>query len=625
MKKIICLILSFILLLSAINISVFATENTMQTEDVEDFCEGLTEMVNDYADSGFVTPDSSVIEETTAELGEETEINFCSRLIVQSDNKINTYNAIDVVSGFSNFYILQFKNEEDTNYAYEQYKADENIISVSYDVFYKAMQSILDDHKPPILTYEEYKNAWYLNNTGMDLVLNEYSNKNLPEVVIAVLDTGFDLNSQYLQDRIIRTYYNGSGEGDENVEQDYFDHGTKVASVIANSTPDNVKIANYKIGTSEGKTSAVSVATAILQAIADDIKIINCSFSLYSDQALLEEAIDFAYENNCFVFVSSPNQAGNISICNSNVMLRSGKTITVSSSNIKHEPSCSTRGKFIDVLAPGEDMEVIALNNNITTAQGSSFSTSFMASVAAIHCSVYPHLSFSERFRMLKNSGDEINRDYSTNYYGSGIVNALKLFKLDTVQNPIFSTTEEKVVGKVVLEIYAEEGADIYYTTDCTYPSKNNGNLYKEPIEIYDESVKFTAVAYKDGRRSNYVFQNVCSFVEGTNEMFEINEYGVVTKYSGNVKYLKIPEVIKGITVKEISYFSGFDTAEILGVILPDTVKYFGCTDLDDGSNKYNRPILGDEQIGAFTGSETLEFIAGKGIKVIGYYGVANT
>ncbi len=622
MKKIISLILTFTLFFSIFNISVYAVENTTNEEDVEDFCEELTEMVNDYADSEFVTPDSSVIEETTAELGEETEINFCSRLIVQSDNRINTYNAIDVVSGFSNFYILQFENEKDTNYAYEQYKADENIISVSYDVSYNAFNAVTEDSNEEVasLTYEDYKNAWYVNSTGINLAIDKCKNKNSQEIVVGVIDTGIDLNSAYLQERIVRTYFNSSGENKETSEQDYYGHGTMVSSVIMNCTPSNVKIANYRCGTKSGQLATTAATSAILKAIEDGVKIINCSFGLTTGRTLLEEVIDYAYTNNCYIIVAAGNNTGNISVLNGDALTNSNKTITVGANNNSHTPSGWTGyGEPIDVLAPGENITVISFNDEVLEVSGTSLSAPFLGGLLAMHILLYPQYSFQERMRIMKNSGEGTREKYVENYFGSGIINILELFKLDTLQKPIFNIIKENNIGKVLLEIYAEDDTDIYYTTDYTYPSPTNGTLYTKPIEIYDDTVMVTAVSYKNNLRSNYASQKIRSFVLGTNDMFEVNEEGVITNYSGNVKYLKIPEKINGITIKDISFFSGFDTAELLGVILPDTVEYLGWT-LD----AYQRAISGEEQIGAFDSNKTLQFIGGKGIKVIGYYGVAN-
>lgn len=614
MKKTISLILSFSLIFSIFNITVYAVENTTNEDDVEDFCEGLTEMVNDYTDSGFVTPDSSVIEETTAELGEETEINFCSRLIVQSDNKINTYNAIDVVSGFSNFYILQFENEKDTNYAYEQYSKDENIISVSYDVSYNALEAITESTTKA--TYNEYKNAWYLNNTGLNVVLEKYKNKKLPQIIIAVVDTGYDFNNIYFNDRIIKTNYNNTGEYDKNSEQDYGGHGTMVTSIIMNCSTDNVKVANYRVIKSDGTISSITLAAAgILKAINDGVNIINCSFSAFGADNLFNEVIKYAYESECTIFSSAGNENVDIERLYAHPLNTSEYTVTVGAHDKLHIPVApSVKGKFIDVLAPGENVPVIHLNNIVGYANGTSFSAPFMAAVFAMYCTTQTLKPFSERFRIIKNSGDGTFEKYCTNYFGSGNINALKLFNFDTVKEPTFSHNEFKYDGPVSLELCTEEGAQIYYTTDGTYPTKTNGMLYTTPIKFENTEIRIRAIAYKDKEQSNCVTKTFVSTIIGTDDMFKITENGIITNYLGNIEYLTIPEKIQGITVLEINT-SAFQSEILKAVVLPNSMEFLGGT-----FDYYNRVLMGDEQMEPFYDCNNLKYIWGNNIKVLGYY-----
>lgn len=622
MKKTVSYILCISLLASMICIPVSAIEEVVVSESIEEFCEGINEMVNEYSDSEFVTPYFIQEEQVIEKVEEDLELNYCSRLIVQSDKPINIYNAVDVVSGFFNFYILQFENEEDTNYAYGQYSKDENIISVEYDISYNAVTLTTEEDSTTTneLTYEDYKNGWYLESTGMDLVLEKYKEQISPKIVVAVIDSGVDLNNTYLQDRIIPTGFNNAGDGDEKSEQDYLGHGTAVTSVIANCTTPNIKIANYRCIKSDGTIDSYSLAcSAIIQAVNKGADVINCSFGCYGNFELFDQTLEYAWNVSCPVFSSAGNYGGDIQFLQGSPLTSSDYMITVGASTQFNAPANFTNyGKYVDVLAPGSSMPLITLSNKIGLYSGTSFASPFMASVYAMVYATHQTMPFEERIRRVKNCGSGTDEQYVTDFFGSGIVNPLKLFDLDTVEEPVFSYEDGKYIGEITLELSTEEGADIYYTTDYSYPSPTNGLLYTEPITIYDDSVKIRAVAYKNGNRSNYVFKKYCSVVLGTDDMFSVNENGVITEYKGNVKYLKIPEVINGITTKEISSFSGFDKAELYGVILPDTVEYLGWT-----MDYYDRPLTTDEQIGAFNDNTTLDFIVGKGIKVIGYYGVS--
>lgn len=624
MKKTISSILCISLLASMFYVPVLATEEVVVSENIEQFCEDVNEMVTEYSDSEFVTPEFIEEEQTTANTNEELEINYCPRLIVQSDEPINTYNAVDLVSGFSNFYIVQFENEEDTNYAYEKYLNDKNIISVEYDISYDALLGTTEEETEEEIdfTYEDYKNGWYLESTGMDLVLEKYKDQNLHEVVVAVLDTGVDLNCEYLQDRIIRTGFNSSDDNTNDSEQDYSitSHGTMVSSVIANCTTDNVKIANYRCINSDGVIPSVTcITTAILQALKNGADVINCSFGYNnSDSKLLTETLKTAYKEDCAIVVAAGNSPSNLERWTATPLEVSGYTLVVGSNDKYNVPSGFTAyGKPIHILAPGEDIPVIDINNKITLASGTSFSAPIMASVYAMFYAVNQQMSFEECLRAVKNSGDGTDEKYVTEYFGSGIVNAVDLFDLNTVLEPVFSLESGKYVGEVVLELSAEENADIYYTTDYTYPSPTNGILYTEPIRFLDDDLRIRAVAYKNGIRSNFIAKDICSVVLGTNDMFAVNEKGVITEYKGNVKYLKIPEIVNGITVVDINKSSGLNTAELYGLILPDTMRYLGKT-LNE------RPVEPTEQL-VLQSNETLKFVSGKNIEILGMRALGST
>ena len=621
MKKIISTIICISLLSSIICIPVSATEDVVTSESIDEFCEDVNEMVTEYSDSEFVTPDFIEAEQILENIDEEIEINYCPRLIVQSDKPIDTYNAVDVVSGFINFYIVQFENEKDTNYAYEQYKSNPDIISVEYDISYNAIVlNSVETAASSNLTYEDYKKGWYLESTGMDRVLEKCNGQNLPEVVVAVVDSGVDLNCKYLQDRLIPKGFNNAGDGVKGSEQDYHGHGTMVSSVIANCTTDNVKITNYRCSNSNGYILGLSLAcTAILQAVNDGADVINCSFIALGEYELMLKTLEYAYSQSVAVFSAVGNYPNDLNISLATPLSISEYVIAVGSHNKFNTPSGFTAyGKPVDVLAPGEEIPVITLNNIITTQQGTSFAAPFMASVYAMFLATHSTIAFTERFRAIKNCGSGTNEKYATDYFGSGIANPLELFDLDLIEVPKFSLNEGKYVGEISLELFAEKGATIYYTTDQTYPTPTNGTIYSEPIKVFDSELCIRAVAYKDGNRSNYISKTYNSVVLGTDDMFTVNENGVITEYIGNVKYLKIPEVINGITVTEISSFSGFDKAELYGVILPDTVEFLGWT-----MDYYDRPLTIDEQVGAFNDCKYLEFIVGNGIKTIGYYGFA--
>lgn len=617
MKKIISAILCFSLLASIICIPVSATEDVIVTENTEEFCEDVTALVEKYDDAEYITPEESVLEAEEAANVSEWDINYCSRLIVQSDKPIEKYGAIDIVSGFSNFYIVQFENEEDTNYAYEKYSADKDILSVKYDVSYNALQNIEEEtEENTALTYDGYRKAWYIESTGMNFVLDKYKDADLPEIVIGVVDSGYDFNNNYFSDRIIKTGFNNTGEYDPNSEQDYDGHGTMVTSMIYNCTTDNVKIAHFRCIKENGSIDSITLAaTAILAAVDFGVDAVNCSFSAFGADELFEEVVDYAYEKSCMIFNSAGNDGGDLERLLAHPLNASDKTVTVGANNIYDIPaSFSCWGKPVNVFAPGQSVPVCHLNNVFGYSSGTSFSSPLMAAVYAMFYATHQSMSFAERMRAIKGCGNEVYEPYTEGWFGSGVVNAVELFDFPKVAEPTLSHNERQYNGKVAIEFYAEEGAEIYYTIDGTYPSPTNGILYTEPYEFENAEMRFRAVTYKNGSRSKCVTKDIISMFIGTDDMFTVTEDGVITDYTGTVPYLKIPEYVNGIKVVDLQN-EAFQSEELKGVVMPDTVEYLGWTDDD-----YDRIINMDQQLGCFNDCSNLEYVWGYNVKALGYY-----
>ena len=615
MKKIISSILCVSLLASIISVPVYATEELVATENTEQFCDDLTGLVEEYADVEYITPEDAVLEAEEAYGVEDMNVKYCSRLIVQSEVPVEKYGAVDVVSGFSNFYIVQFENKDDTNYAYEKYSADEDVLSVRYDVSYSGLQISSEDFEKPTVTYEDYLNSWHLESTGIKYVLEKYKNENLPEIVIGLVDSGYDFSNNYFSDRIIRTNFNNAGDGDENSEQDYDGHGTKLTSIIANSTTDNVKMAHYRCTNYRGVLESVALgAAAILAAVDDGVDVVNCSFQAFGADELFEEVIDYAYERNCLIF-NCANSSFNLEISQAHPLITSPKTITVNSTSIGDTSfGSSAFSKPVNIFAPGEDIPVCGLDNTFSYASGTSVSTAIMSGIYAMFYATHQNMSFEDRMRAIKSCGDEILESYTRGIYCSGVVNAMRLFELETIEEPTLSHNERQYDGKVSLEMYAEDGAEIYYTTDGTFPTKINGTLYTEPYEFENADIRFRAVAYKNGTRSNCITKDIASMFIGTDDMFTVTEDGVITAYSGNVEYLKIPEYINGIKIIDLQY-EAFQSEELKGVVMPDTVEYLGWTDDD-----FDRVIKEEQQLGCFNSCTNLEYIWGYNVKALGYY-----
>ena len=627
MKKIISAILCVSLLASIICIPVSATSKGTESSDISGFINGINELTQKYdADKDFEVTSENIVSENFSEDAhlyysassvsenetiDEPELDFQTcRLIVQSDVEFNNYGAVDTVSGFENFHILQYKTEIDTKKAYENLLNDPDIISVDIDavVSIDSVETTSTTTGRSRYTQKHFYNCWSLNATGMDKVLEYYESYDLPEIIVGVIDTGIDLDHDIFKDRIVRTNFNSSYNAVTDDETDVHGHGSMVASAIVKTTPKNVKVAVYKFS-EDGQGTDLVASIAILKAVDDGVKILNCSFVTQDDLELQKATLAYAVEHDCFISSAAGNESVNISQVESAYINSSDMVFSVGASNKYHIPASFTNfGTPVDILAPGQGVCLATNGNGFTYANGTSFSAPLVAGIYAMLTCVHPEYTVSEKYRMLSGSYTELTQKYIKNCFLNGVINALDLFELNEyVKTPIIGLESGIYEGKVSFEIYAEEGCEIYYTTDYTYPSPTNGILYTQPIELEGDYVEYTAVAYKDGCRSDYVKANIHSAEIGTDEMFTISDDGIITGYTGYSRYLKIPETINGIEVTDIAE-NLFTNVGIYGIVLPDTMTFLGDVGYWGGPT-HNSFIYNNQYV---------KYISGENIKIIG-------
>lgn len=507
------------------------------------------------------------------------------RLIVKADKDIEKLNSIGVSSGFLDFYIVQFQNESDAKTAYEYYSECDYITSVSPDrVFSISSDYVVDDGK--YITYEngtpERLGFWGSEITGAyevkDYIESEYNISELPEIKVAVIDTGVDLNHEFIKDRLIETGFNSSSGGVNGSEYDITEgHGTGVTGTIIDNTPSNVKVANYKISDGKGNTTSTSVVIAILQAVEDNCHIINMSFGLSylsdTEYNSISSAISKAYNKGCVLVAS----AGNDNL--DNEFLRKVPTtidnvITVAASNQYNMPtSFSNRGKSVNLMAPGENVPILLPENKYKLSKGTSYSAPFIAAVVALLTIIYPTENNIQLERRLESTADKCDLAASEEMYGYGIIDVIGAAGLSRLQKPVINLEEGTYIGEIEIKMFAPDGYEIYYTTDQSYPTKENGTLYTEPLILEDDNFIIHAVSFKENYyRSDYIskFYRISSL--GTNDMFEIDSKGTITAYVGTVKDLTIPDEIDGVKVTSLAE-GLFSEATLYGVTFPETIE----------------------------------------------------
>ena len=191
---------------------------------------------------------------------------------------------------------------------------------------------------------------------------------------ICIIDTGVDSS-------IVDYSYGYDFVNDDNIADDEFGHGTKVASIIKTIAP-NVELVVAKVIGANGIGSESDVLEALEWCIQQDPDVI--SFSIGSDAScdgfcdrnLVASMSNKAVENEIFVLAAAGNDGLDRLVspaCGSNVFSvgSSDKNDNISKFSNLH-PS-------LDILAPGEDINTVAGGGS-----GTSFSTAILAASSVL-------------------------------------------------------------------------------------------------------------------------------------------------------------------------------------------------------------------------------------------------
>ena len=206
-------------------------------------------------------------------------------------------------------------------------------------------------------------------------------------VVVAVIDTGCDLNHEDLKHSFVPGYNFVEKNTDP---QDRNGHGTHVAGTIAadnNSVgmvgvAPNAKIMPIKALSDNGYGSNIDVANAIAWAADHGAHILTMSLGSEYPFSPIEKAIDYATNKGCIVFCAAGNSGLDTDI---QYPARYDNAISVGAVDRRlNICSFSCSGESLEFLAPGDDIVSSTPNNTYSTMSGTSMATPFAVGCAAL-------------------------------------------------------------------------------------------------------------------------------------------------------------------------------------------------------------------------------------------------
>lgn len=524
----------------------------------------------------------------------------------------------------ADYTILSFDSESDTRDAYTQLSAADGVTEVSGENIYTVSDYTADDF--PL----DENLSW-----GADYIdspqLVDYARENnvTGTVTVGIVDTGINTNHSFLKNRIDPK--SRSCVSSEPTVEDNNGHGSHVAGIITDNTPENVRILAVKGLDANGQGTDSQLAAGIRAAADNGAEVINMSFGgldLFGASGVLKSALKYAYDKGVILVAAAGNEstdAGNTIPANSSYC------ITVAATDAVGEPAFfSNYGSVVDVAAPGVNInssyKKSAQADNYYRASGTSMATPFV--VAA--CADAQLLHGKMRFAAMKSFITSHVTPYgATNkHYGAGIISLTDYAAVERSGPVVFSVLSGFYTEPMTVTLRsADSDAAIYYTTDGTVPDSTNGTLYTAPLTVDDDTC-LKAVAYTDGKYKSKTTKALYQYSDSDIESnYLIDENGVITKYKGSLSVLTVPDKIGGKTVTGIAS-NAFRSAVLSSIVLPDTITaipgaaFYGCASLTTVIAK-NATTIGKD---AFSGCNLKNVVLGKLTEIgdAAFYGNVN-
>lgn len=278
-----------------------------------------------------------------------------------------------------------------------------------------------------------YESQWHMQTMQMEKAWENVAGSRPQDVIVAVLDTGVDMDHPDLKPNLLSGY--NVYTNDSNV-QDVQGHGTHVAGIIA-AVGNNaqgvvggaypvVKILPVKVLNDQGLGGVEDIERGIKWATnwrgpnGERVDIINMSLGSDNIHFHFDEEIRAANEAGILVVAAAGNS--NLNYVGSPAITPETLAVGAVDEQLRRA-SYSNYGYGLDIMGPGSNILSTYPDDDYNILSGTSMATPFVSSVAALLKAQQPDLTPAEMRYIMQGTVYDAGEPGWDPEYGSGIIN----------------------------------------------------------------------------------------------------------------------------------------------------------------------------------------------------------
>ena len=412
-------------------------------------------------------------------------------------------------------YLLRFQIPVDLHTIKANYAAHPLIEAIEFNYIRQTQASKIIPNDP------RFEEQWNLSLIGMPGAWA--IEKGDPEVIIAVVDTGFDYthedlasrtwvnageipgngidddNNGYIDDvngwdfsELPKSDGTGKSQNGDNDPIDESGHGTHVAGIVGAAVGNDVGVAGIAWNCTLMPIRGAGVrgirdnrsAAAIVYAVDNGARVINMSWGGRERSFVLRDAVDYAYARGVLMIAASGNESEGASIFPAGYR----KVISVAATE-QHKQKFyqSNFGAAIDIGAPGNVILSTHINNRYRLLSGTSMATAHVSGVAALIISKRPSLTHQEVRQILLSTTDPITE--SPELVGAGNLNAARALMASSSLKAHILSPEAHSGGSNQIEIIGTAGGFKFDTWQLLYGPSAIPTAF-QPIHVPSQQQK---------------------------------------------------------------------------------------------------------------------------------------